>query len=155
MGKLKINRISFRGFKTNHGMFIVKNFRVVYVKYVYYLTKVRDRNLEVNLLKLYFEMLVNHETKEYHKDVLDRKAKDFLESYEDTTKSVTHAKNSNEKYERNIHIMKIIIRAVLLCTEQGIALRRHREEDSSNDAGKNSDTERIIQRGNFLAINAT
>ena len=34
------------------GMFTVKNFRVVYVKYMYYLTKIRDRNLEVNLLKV-------------------------------------------------------------------------------------------------------
>ena len=34
--KLKIYQISFRGFKTNHNMFTVKNFGVVYVKYVYY-----------------------------------------------------------------------------------------------------------------------
>ena len=95
-----------------------------------------------------------HETKEYHKNALE-KAKDFLELYEDPTKSVTHDENSDEKYERNIHIIKIIIQAVLLCVEQGIALRGHRELDSSNDAGKNSDTERKMQRGNFLAnINA-
>ena len=37
-------------------------------------------------------------------------------------------------------------RAVLLCTEQGTALRGHREQDSSNDVGKISDTERAIQR---------
>ena len=61
---------------------------------------------------------------------------------------ITHDK----KCERNIHIIKIIIRAVLLCAEQGIALRGHREQDFSNDAGKNSDTERTIQRGNFLVI---
>ena len=112
-------------------MFTVKNFRVVYVNYVYYLTKIRDRNLEVNLLKLYFKMLVSrkinkHETKEYHKNALE-KAKGFLELYEDPTKSVTHDENSDEKYERNIHIIKIIIQAVLLCVEQGIALRGHRE----------------------------
>ena len=71
-------------------MFTVKNVRVVYVKYVYYLTKIRDGNLEVNLLNRYFKMLVSqkkitkHETKEYHKDALE-KAKDFLESYEDRT----------------------------------------------------------------------
>ena len=39
-----------------------------------------------------------------------------------------------------------------MCAEQGIALRGHREQDSSNDAGKNSDTERTMQRGNFLSI---
>ena len=42
-----------------------------------------------------------------------------------------------------------------MCAEQGIALRGHREEGSSNDAGKNSDTERTMQRDNFLGnINA-
>ena len=92
-----------------------------------------------------------HETKKSYKDALE-KSKDFLESYEDTTKSVTHDKNSDEKYKRNIHIIKIIIRAVLLCTEQEIDLRGHREQDSSNGARKNSHTKRAIQRGNFLAI---
>ena len=33
-----------------------------------------------------------------------------------------------------------------------IALRGYREQDSSNDAGKNSDTERAMQKSNFLAI---
>ena len=97
------------------------------------------------------DKITKHETKKSYKDVLE-KAKDFLESYEDPTKSITHDKNSDEKCKRNIHIIKIIIRAVLLCTEQQIALRGHREQDSSNDARKNSDTERAIQRGNFLAI---
>ena len=35
------------------------------------------------------EKITKHETKEYHKDALE-KAKDFLESYEDPTKSVIH-----------------------------------------------------------------
>ena len=34
------------------------------------------------------EKTTKHETKEYHKDALE-KAKDFLESYEDPTKSVS------------------------------------------------------------------
>ena len=92
---------------------------MVYVKYVYYLIKIRDWNLN---------------------DALE-KANDFLESYEDPTKSVTHDKNSDEKYKLNIHIIKIIIGAILLCAEQGIVLRGHREQDSSNDTGKISDTE--------------
>ena len=83
---------------------------------------------------------MKHETKEYHKDVL-KKANDFLESYEDPFKSVTHNKNSDGKYERNSNIIKVIVRAILLCVEQGIALRGHREEDSSS----------YIER-NFLAI---
>ena len=83
--KLKLKRITFRRFKTNHGMFIVKNFSVVCAKNVYYSTKIRDRNLEVNLTLTVFhdvgksENIAKHETKEYHKDALE-KAKDFLES---------------------------------------------------------------------------
>ena len=39
-----------------------------------------------------------------------------------------------------------------MCAEQGITLRGHRKQDSSNDVGKASDTERVIQRGDFLPI---
>ena len=55
------------------------------------------------------DKITKHETKEYHKDALE-KAKDFLESYEDPTKSVTHEKNSDKKYKRNIHIRNIEIK---------------------------------------------
>ena len=63
------------------------------------------------------EQIAKNETKEHHKDGLV-KAKYYLQSQEDPTKSVTHGKNCDEKYERNIHIIKIIIQAVLLCREQ-------------------------------------
>ena len=46
-----------RPFKTNLDMFTAKNFRKVYIKHVYYLTKILDWNLEVNLLKMYMIML--------------------------------------------------------------------------------------------------
>ena len=62
------------------------------------------------------EKITKHEAIEYRKDALE-KANEFLESYRDSTTSVTHYKNSDEKYERNIHIIKIIIRAVLLCAD--------------------------------------
>ena len=39
-----------------------------------------------------------------------------------------------------------------MSAEQRIALRGHRQQNSSNGRGKNSDTERTMQRGNFLAI---
>ena len=39
-----------------------------------------------------------------------------------------------------------------MCAEQGIALRGHRGKDYSNGAGNNFDTERTMQRDNFLAI---
>ena len=62
---------------------------------------------------------IKHETKEYHKDVF-KKANDFLESYEDPFKSVTHYKSSDGKYERNINIIKVFIRAVLLSVDQEV-----------------------------------
>ena len=63
-----------------------------------------------------WEKIAKCETKEYHKNALE-KAKSFL----DPTKSVTHDKKSNEKDERNIHIIEITIEPVLFCAEQGIA----------------------------------
>ena len=39
-----------------------------------------------------------------------------------------------------------------MCAEQWVPLRGHGEQYSSNDVGRNSDTERTMQRGNFLAI---
>ena len=50
----------------------------------------------------------------------------------------------------------MIIQAVLLTAKQGIPFRRLREQDSSNNVGKSTDTESTMQRGNFLTItNAT
>ena len=66
-------------------MLTVKTFEVVYVKYMYYSTRIWDRNLEVNLTLTVFqdlgksEKIIKHETKGYHKDTLE-KVKDFLES---------------------------------------------------------------------------
>ena len=40
-------------------MFTVENFKLVYVKNAYYLTKTWDQNLKVNLLKLYFKMFLS------------------------------------------------------------------------------------------------
>ena len=66
-------------------MLTVKIFEVVHVKYVYYSTRIWDRNLEVNLTLTVFqdvgksEKIIKHETKECLKDALE-KAKDFLES---------------------------------------------------------------------------
>ena len=76
-------------------MFTVKNFRVVYVKYVYYLTKIRDRNFKVNLLKLYFKMLVSWKKQPNMKPKSTIKMHQKKQRIcEDPTKSVTHDKNS-------------------------------------------------------------
>ena len=41
----------------------------------------------------------------------------------------------------------MIIQAVLLTAKQGIRFRRLREQDSSNNVGKTTDTESTMQRG--------
>ena len=48
--------------------------------------------------------------------------------------------------------MKMIIQVVLLSAKKGIPLKSLREQDSSNNGGKTTDTEITIQRGNFLTI---
>ena len=48
--------------------------------------------------------------------------------------------------------MKMIIQAVLLSAKKGIPLKSLREQDSSNNGGKVTDTESAMQRGNFLTI---
>ena len=66
-------------------MLTVKTFEVVYVKYMYYSTRIWDGNLEANLTLTVFqdvgesEKIIKYETKGYHKETLE-KAKDFLES---------------------------------------------------------------------------
>ena len=39
-----------------------------------------------------------------------------------------------------------------MCAEQGITLRDLTKQHSSNDLGKTPDTEKAMQRGNFLTI---
>ena len=48
--------------------------------------------------------------------------------------------------------MKMIIQAVLLSAKRGIPLKSLREQDSSNNGGKATDTESAMQRGNFLPL---
>ena len=66
------------------------------------------------------EKISEHETKGCHDKALE-KAKSFVMIFEDPTKAVTHDKHDNDKYQKNFHTFKLIIEAVLLCAEQGIA----------------------------------
>ena len=72
------------------------------------------------------EKIKEHQLTEYHKRNAE-KAKHFITVFEDPAKAVSYDKNENEKYECNLYILKVLIQAVLLCSEQGLPLRGHRD----------------------------
>ena len=65
-------------------------------------------------------------------------------SFEDPTKNVDYDPKKQERYDKNVHVLKRIIQAVALCAQQGLALRGHREVESED----NEDS----RDGNFQAI---
>ena len=76
------------------------------------------------------------------------KAKKFVMTFEDQIKAVTHDKYDNDKYQKNLHILKLITEAVLLCSEQGITFRGHREQSNYSE----SYHKKRVNRGSFIAI---
>lgn len=50
--------------------------------------------------------------------------------------------HTNEQYQRNLHVLSVIVRAVLFCGRQNIALRGHRDDQTSSSGNK----------GNFIAL---
>ena len=94
------------------------------------------------------EKISEHEKKDicHHKAL--EKAKKFVMTFEDQTKAVTHDKYDNDIYQKNLHILKLIIEAVLLCSEQGITFRGHREQSNYSE----SYHKKRVNRGSFIAI---
>ena len=72
-----------------------------------------------------FQKLSAHEIKDYHKKA-QQKAKHFVMSFE----AVTHDKHETDKYQKNLHILKLITKAALLCSGQGIAFQFHRKQSN-------------------------
>ena len=62
--------------------------------------------------------------------------------------SVTHDKYDNDKYQKNFRTLKLITEAALLCSEQGIAFRGHREQSNYSE----SYHKKRVNRGSFIAI---
>ena len=54
---------------------------------------------------------------QYFKKFQHMKAKHFVMAFEDPTKAVTHNKHENDRYQKNLHILKLITEAVLFCSE--------------------------------------
>ena len=65
-------------------------------------------------------------------------------SFKDPRKNVDYDPKKQERYDKNVYVLKSIIRAVALCAQQGLALRGHREVESED----NKDS----RDGNFQAI---
>ena len=55
------------------------------------------------------------------------------------------------KYECNLYILKVIIQAVLLCSEQGLPLRGHRDYDEF-DVTREKGTDEKTRKCNFHAV---
>ena len=95
------------------------------------------------------EKIAEHEKNEYHQKALAA-AKNFIMNFEDPTQNIDFSKKNDANYEKNLLILKRIIEAVLLCAEQGFALRGHRDHHQEYDQDDYS--ARSGNRGNFIAI---
>ena len=71
-------------------------------------------------------------------------AHDFVMSFKDLRKNVDYDPQKQERYDKNVDLPKRIIQAVVLCAQQGLALRGHRDVESED----NEDS----KDGNFQAI---
>ena len=58
--------------------------------------------------------------------------------FEDATKAVTNDVNGSDKCQKHQHLLKLVVEAVLICSEQDIAFRGHRAQvdDSETLYGK-------------------
>ena len=72
--------------------------------------------------------IVEHKNHDYHQTALEN-AKSFIEN----PTASNFNRGSNEIYEKNLHVLKRIIRAILLCAEQGLALRGHYDHYQPDD----------------------
>ena len=63
-----------------------------------------------------------------------KKVKYFVVTFKDPTRPVTHDKHENDKYQKNLHILKLITETVLFSLEQKIAFRGHREQSNYTES---------------------
>ena len=154
-GRKKSYHISYPGSKTS--MFIAKNNKVDSAEFVYFLIKTKLALLGEFLSKMLFNVAkskktAEHEGTEYHQRACE-KAEPFFRAFENP-KAVNHGKKRESNYQRNVHILRMIIEAVILCAKQGLALQRHRDhgKPASDD---DDDNMKKFHQGNFLAIGDT
>ena len=73
-----------------------------------------------------------HAEAKYHNENVTL-SHNFVMSLEDSRKNVEYEPKKQERYDKNIHVLKRIIQAVALCAQQGLALRGHREVENQNN----------------------
>ena len=49
-------------------------------------------------------------------------AERFIKGYEDSTTNVDFDKDKEERYNKNLHVLKLIVPVIKLCTEQDLPL---------------------------------
>ena len=76
------------------------------------------------------EKIKEHEILAYHATAM-LKAKDFINSYEDTTTKVDYDAEKEKRYENNFHVLKRVIREVKVCAKQGLVLRGHSDNSQT------------------------
>ena len=99
----------------------------------------------VNLVKAAGKdgVLENHQNHQYHKDAVQRGL--LLVQHQKTPGSSMPyliSQANRQVYQKNIHILKSVVEAVVLCGKQSLPIRGHRDDRSSISSNK----------GNFLAI---
>ena len=92
-----------------------------------------------------FQKISEHETKYYHTKTL-KKTKKIVMIFEDPTKAVFHDKHGNDRYQKNLKILKLITEAVLLSSEQGITFLGQWEQSNYTK----SYYKKWVNRGNFI-----
>ena len=78
------------------------------------------------------EKIREHAEAKYHNENVTL-AQNFVMSFEDPRKNVDYDPKKQERYDKNVHVLKRIIQAVALCAQQGLALRGHREVESEDN----------------------
>ena len=78
-----------------------------------------------------------HAEAKYHNENVTL-ALNFVMSLEDPRKNVDYDPKKQERYDKNVHVLKRIIQAVALCAQQGLALRGHKEAESGNSVLRHS-----------------
>ena len=88
-------------------------------------------------------VLESHERLEYHKIAVEM-GTTYVRAAENPTETLPYRIDESRKeiYERNFHILECIVKAIILCGKQNIAIRGHRDDSRSSESNK----------GNFLAI---
>ena len=80
----------------------------------------------MSCVKNAFQNFAENEATKYHRRTC-KTAKYFSTTFENPAQAVNHGEERKSNYERNVHILKMIIEALILCAEQGLALRGNRD----------------------------